>query len=156
VSERSEVQRLNRRHALRAVRGAAAMGTLLALTPSRAAADDDPSMAIVGSWLIRSGPPDKPVPITSLITYTVQGVCIQTTVSHPMRSPAMGVWTHLDGQEFAVTFEAFAFDPNGHFVNVSQVRVQSVLDDGLQSYMGRFETYDLDDDGNPTRHTLQS
>jgi hypothetical protein len=45
----------------------------------------------------------------------------------------MGVWTQLDEREFAVTFQAFAFDPNGHFTNVSQVRVQSVLDDGLDS-----------------------
>jgi len=128
------------------------MGALV-LTPHQAAADDDPFMAVVGSWLIRSGPPDKPLAITSLITYTPQGTCIQTTVSHPMRSPAMGVWTHLGGQEFAVSFEAFAFDPNGHFANVSQVRVKSVLDEGLDSYKGRFETWDLADDGTPIRMT---
>jgi hypothetical protein len=117
----------------------------------RVLADDDQPVAVVGSWLIRSGPADKPLPITSLITYTAQGTCSQTTVSHPMRSPAMGVWTRLGEREFAVTFQAFAFDPNGHFTNVSQVRVQSVLDDSLDSYKGRFEVYTLDDDGNAIR-----
>jgi hypothetical protein len=153
VHQRTEVQRLSRRNALRVIHGPVAIGALLALTPNPAAADDDALTAVVGSWLIRSGPPDKPLAITSLITYTAQGTCIQTTVSHPMRSPAMGVWTPLGGQEFAVTFDAFAFDPNGHFTNVSQVRVQSVLDDGLDSYKGSFQTYALDDDGSAVRLT---
>jgi hypothetical protein len=48
-------------------------------------------------------------------------------------------------------FQAFAFDEAGHFSNVSQVRVQSVLDDGLDSYAGRFESYTLDADGNAIR-----
>ena len=63
----------------------------------------------------------------------------------------MGVWTHLGGREFAVTFEAFAFDETGHFSNVSQVRVQSMLDESLDRYTGRFESYTLDDDGNAIR-----
>lgn len=144
-------RRLSRRHALRSLQFGALSGALLSIPPMRVLADDDQTLAVVGSWLIRSGPADKPLPISSLITYTAQGTCIQTTVNHPMRSPAMGVWTQLGEREFAVTFEAFAFDPNGHFANVSQVRVQSVLDDGLVSYKGRFEVYTLDDDGTPIR-----
>jgi hypothetical protein len=122
------------------------MSAVLALNSNRAAAQDKPFTAVVGSWLIRSGPPDKPLPITSLITYTPEGTCVQTTVRHPLRSPAMGVWRHLGGQEFAVCFDAFVLDPNGQFTNVSQARVQSVLDDGLDSYKGRFEVYDLASD----------
>jgi hypothetical protein len=114
-------------------------------------ADADPSGAVVGNWLIRSGPADRQLPITSLITYTAQGTCIQTTVSHPRRSPAMGVWTPLGGRAFAVTFQAFAFGEAGHFSTVSQVRVQSVLDAGLDSYIGQFESYTLDEDGNAIR-----
>lgn len=144
-------QRIGRRAALRAVQGGVAASALLALAPGRAAADSDPSLAIVGSWLIRSGPADGALPITSLITYTAQGACIQTTVSHPSRSAAMGVWTHLGGGEFAVTFEAFIFGPDGHFTNVSQVRVQSVIDDGLDQYTGRFQSYTLADDGTAIR-----
>ena len=63
----------------------------------------------------------------------------------------MGVWMQLGEREFAVTFHAFAFDPSGHFTNVSQVRVQSVLDDALDSYTGWFEVYTLEDDGTPVR-----
>jgi hypothetical protein len=144
-------RRLSRRSALRSVRSGVLTGALLGIAPMRVLADDDQTPALVGSWLIRSGPADKPLAITSLITYTAQGTCIQTTVSHPMRSPAMGVWTQVAEREFAVTFQAFAFAPNGHFTNVSQVRVQSVLDDSLDSYKGRFEVYTLDDDGTPIR-----
>lgn len=61
----------------------------------------------------------------------------------------MGVWTQLGEREFAITFEAFVFDPNGRFTNVSQVRVQCVLGEGVDSYKGRFETYNLDDGGTP-------
>jgi hypothetical protein len=150
----AETQRVTRRIALTALGTSALLNAGLALTPSHVAADDsEPASAVVGSWLIHSGPADKPLPITSLITYTPQGTCIQTTVSHPMRSPAIGVWTQLAEREFAVTFQAFAFDRNGHFTNVSQVRVQSVLDDGLDSYTGRFQTWDLADDGTPIRMT---
>jgi hypothetical protein len=134
VSVIPDGQRLSRRHALHALQSGVLAGGLLGIAPMRVLADDDQPAAVVGSWLIRSGPVDKLLPITSLITYIAQGTCIQTTVSHPMRSPAMGVWTHLGEREFAITFQAFAFDPNGHFTNVSQVRVQSVLDDGLDSY----------------------
>jgi hypothetical protein len=144
-------QRIGRRAAIRAVQGGVAASALLAFAPGRVAADSDPSLAIVGSWLIRSGPAGGPLPITSLITYTAHGACIQTTVSHPSRSAAMGVWTHLGGGEFAVTFEAFIFGPDGHFTNVSQVRVQSVMDDSLDQYTGRFQSYTLGDDGTPIR-----
>jgi hypothetical protein len=58
VHQTTEVPRSSRRNALRVIQGAAAIGALLALTPNRAAADDDALMAVVGSWLIRSGPPD--------------------------------------------------------------------------------------------------
>jgi hypothetical protein len=100
----------------------------VALGPPHVAAGADPPLAVVGSWLIRSGP-DHPLSITSLITYTTRSTCTQASVSHPHRGPAMGVWAPLDGRAFAVTFQAVAFDEAGHFTNVSQVRVQSVLDE---------------------------
>lgn len=142
---------VSRRVALRTMRGSAAVGALLAFAPSQVVADADPSGAVVGSWLIRSGPADQPLPITSLITYSAQGTCVQATVNHPRRSPAMGVWTGLGGHEFATTFAAFVFDEAGHFSNVSQVRVQSILDESLESYSGRFEVYTLDENGNAVR-----
>lgn len=142
---------VSRRAALRTATAGAAIGASFAAAPFRVVADADPAGAVVGSWLIRSGPADHPLPITSLISYTAQGTCIQTTVNHPRRSPAMGVWTHLGGREFAVTFEAFTFDETGHFSNVSKVRVQSMLDESLDSYTGQFEAYTLDEDGNATR-----
>ena len=52
----------------------------------------------------------------------------------------MGVWTHLGGREFTLTFHAFVFDEAGHFDTVSQVRVQSVLDEGLDNYTGQFQS----------------
>jgi hypothetical protein len=140
-----------RRIALRALGSIPAVGLVLAAGAPRAVAEPEPAGDVVGSWLIRSGTADRPLPITSLISYTNAGTCIQTTVSHPHRSPAVGVWTHLGGREFAVTFHAFAFDDTGHFTNVSQVRVQSVLDESLDGYTGRFESYTLDEDGNTIR-----
>jgi hypothetical protein len=151
MTQRSSDGELSRRRALLALQSGAIAGALVAISPVRVGADGDLSPAVVGSWLIRSGPEDKPPPITSLITYTAQGTCVQTTVNHPSRSPAMGVWTHLGGRDFVVTFEAFAFDPNGHFTNVSQVRVQSTLDESLDGYKGRFQAYTLDEDGNAIR-----
>src|SRR5689334_23005361 len=66
VSMNPDPRRLRRRHALRSLQSGIVWGALLGFAPRGALADDQP-LAVVGSWLIRSGPADKPLPITSLM-----------------------------------------------------------------------------------------
>ncbi len=151
MSVNRDARRLSRRHALRSLQSGVLSGALLGIAPMRVLADDDQTLAVVGSWLIRSRPANKPLPVTSLITYTAQAPAFRRPSAIRCGARRWGCGRSWENANFAVTFEASAFDPNGHFANVSQVRVQSVLDEALDSYKGRFEVYTLDDDGTPIR-----
>ena len=55
-----EAPDVSRRAVLRTIGGGAAIGAVLTLARFQAMADADPAGAVVGSWLIHSGPADRP------------------------------------------------------------------------------------------------
>jgi hypothetical protein len=85
---------------------------------------------IVGSWVITVSPVGAPV-FSSLQTYSDDGTMTETSTDRAI-GPAHGAWEGKKN-DYAVTFELFAFNPSGEAVGRLRVRANIHLnnDDSL-------------------------
>jgi len=84
--------------------------------------DADSKKRIVGTWVITVSPIGAPV-FNSLQTYNDDGTMTETSshLAQLASGPAHGVWEGKKN-DYAVTFELFAFDPSGQAVGRIRVR----------------------------------
>ena len=87
--------------------------------------DADSKKRIVGTWVITVSPIGAPV-FNSLQTYNDDGTMTETSshLAQLASGPAHGVWEGKKN-DYAVTFELFAFDPSGEAVG--RIRVRSSI-----------------------------
>jgi len=126
--------------------GIMAMVTALAVSQVTATAQEpvEPEgNKIMGTWNMqvqfRDCATGNPLPVSgpTIVSYSQGGVITEMAqaVLPSLRSPALGVWQHVQGRNYAGAFKVFRFNPDGTFAGKTIVfsDIRHELDDTLTS-----------------------
>jgi hypothetical protein len=122
-----------------------AVVALIATNAYAAKADDDSRQKLVGTWVCDvAGEPA----FQALHTFHADGTFNETSslLGQGQEGPAQGVWKR-DGNQYQLTFQLFAFDPEtGESTGMIRVRVSLKVDkpDHIQGTFGVADFIDLD------------
>ncbi len=126
-------QPLSRRQLVKGA-GVAGLGTLAAMVPAAALADDDrkKQRLITGAWLIRvvsDGPTAVPHEVLNLYTADggVAGASSDELEPAHLGTSVYGAWARTGERQFAITFMAFQFTPQGNPSGKLKVRAKATL-----------------------------
>lgn len=110
--------------------------------------DDDGHRKIVGTWFCDVAVEEGQPPFRALQTFHADSTFTETSsdLAKGLEGPAHGVWKRA-GDQYQLTFQLFAFDPDTHeSTGMIRVRVSLQLDgpDRLKATFGVLDSIDLD------------
>jgi hypothetical protein len=132
----------------------AAAGAALAMTQvgQAAAAQDDGTPGIVGTWIV-NGVPLAPtgVPNSTFVNFIPGGGFTRGGISHPTESPGFGAWRQVAESEFEFTYQVDQFDKTGTFVGYRKAWARMTVDPSGMTWSGMSRGLLTDVNGKETR-----
>ncbi|HZQ38914.1 MAG TPA: hypothetical protein VFD32_23520 [Dehalococcoidia bacterium] len=154
------VSKLNRRTALRAVGGGAALvGAVLATGGTARTSHAESGQHLAGSWQFAIASPGGGAPqFRFLVSFTSDGLAIRTVPLRLPAPPALGVatmiigtthgeWVRTSDHQFAVTVVGFAFDETGMFLATQRIRAMITLGETMDSFTAQSNAQYITADG---------
>lgn len=119
------------------------------LTAAHKDTPGETSRGLVGAWLASASRPGGQGVI--LLTFTSDGTFFRSGDTHPVLSPAHGVWKRISDREFDATYIALRFDENRKFIGSQKTRIRIKQGLGENEFEGVANVSVLDLNGNEER-----
>ena len=126
--------------------------TLIASSPDAVRAGSA-APQLEGTWRVTSSIADGPPPFSALYSFNGGGTLLETDeiqLLSPSAGPAVGVWTKVESNQYAFTWESYLFD-FGSDSPAGRLKVHgfiTLVDKDTYTAVDQFEFYDTD--GNVT------